>query len=305
MRSTVAKEFQRPIRSLITNSVSYCSANTPSAQIYSNIPLPRSEHPQKMDRGRYETPYGRDQYEWCLSERISAFRGTPYPCDQYDLDECTFGSDRPPRSQHSRTSATANLENFLHPGARIDSVVHAAVARLRAGLRIHDWRPDLVIKAFNDLDIVFFGGKLRGHTTIRWYRASWWIQQLRSPQGHHHLLARTKYLHPRKAAIQLNAWNILLNIPNTKEAMFTVTLHEMVVSAFLCHTFFGIWNSHLQNHFLSTACLCGRHVRPTASDPVRTISRLARWARPDVPPPHPRRPRARYASSEHRRHRSE
>ncbi|MCJ1271916.1 hypothetical protein MMC22_011821 [Lobaria immixta] len=181
-----------------------------------------------MDRARYETPYGRDQYEWCLSERISASRGTPYPCDQYDLDECTFGSDRPPRSQHSRTSATANLENFLRPGARIDSVVHAAVARLRAGLRIHDWKPDLLIKAFNDLDIVFFGGKLRGHTTIRWHRASRWIQQPRPPQGRHHPLVRTKYLSPRKAAIQLNAWGIFLDTPNIKEAMWKVTLHEMV-----------------------------------------------------------------------------
>ncbi|MCJ1265189.1 hypothetical protein MMC22_005064 [Lobaria immixta] len=181
-----------------------------------------------MDPGQYETPARRDLYEWCLSHPVSTSRGTPYPCDPYDLDECIFGSNRPPRSTHSCNSATANLENFLHPDAPIDSAVHAAVTRLREALRIHDWKPDLVIKAFTDLDTVFFGGKLRGHITIHWRRASWWMQHFRSPQGYHRCMGTTQYLDRQKAKIHLNAWRILLDTHYAKTAMWGVMLHEMI-----------------------------------------------------------------------------
>lgn len=231
VRSDFSHDFNK-------KSPSLTSLNLPLILSASHTSTPPTSHSpdsntnQKMDPGQYETPARRDLYEWCLSHRVSTSRGTPYPCDPYDLDECTFGSDRPPRSTHSRNSATANLENFLHPDAPIDSAVHAAVTRLRAALRIHDWKPDLVIKAFTDLDTVFFGGKLRGHTTIHWYGASWWMQHLRSPQGHNRFLGCTYYLDRRKARIHLNAWKILLDTRNAKAVMWGVMLHEMIVSVF-------------------------------------------------------------------------
>ena len=37
---------------------------------------------------------------------------------------------------------------------------HDAIKRLRECFTIEDWGPDLVIKAFRDLDTVFFNGRL-------------------------------------------------------------------------------------------------------------------------------------------------
>ena len=37
---------------------------------------------------------------------------------------------------------------------------HDAIERLRECFTIEDWGPDLVIKAFRDLDTVFFKGRL-------------------------------------------------------------------------------------------------------------------------------------------------
>lgn len=169
-------------------------------------------------------------YNWCFTERISASRGTPYPCDQHDLDGCDFGSDRPSHTLQSQDHATTDLEHFLDPNARINSTVQAAMVRLQAGLSIHDWKPDLIIKAFNDLDIVFFDGQLRGRTTIHWRRGSWWAELERSQGISHKTSAVTRPLHHRRAAIELNAWEMFMNTADAKVAMWKITLHEMVVS---------------------------------------------------------------------------
>ena len=171
-------------------------------------------------------------YNWCFIERISASRGTPYPCNQHDLDVCDFGSDRPPHSLQSQDHATTHLEHFLDPNARISSTVQAAMVRLQAALRVHDWKPDLIIKAFNDLDIVFFDGQLRGRTTIHWRRGSWWAELERSRGRPHKSFAITRSLHHRRAAIELNAWEMFMNTPDAKVAMWKITLHEMVVSLY-------------------------------------------------------------------------
>ncbi|MCJ1267876.1 hypothetical protein MMC22_007762 [Lobaria immixta] len=168
-------------------------------------------------------------YNWCFTERISATRGTPYPCNQHDLDRCDFGSDRPPHSLQTQDHATTYLEHFLDPNAPISSTVQAAMVRLQAALRIHDWKPDLIIKAFNDLDIVFFDGKLRGRTTIHWRRGSWWAELERSRGRPHKSFAVTRSLHHRRAAIELNAWGMFMNTADAKVAMWKITLHEMVL----------------------------------------------------------------------------
>lgn len=51
----------------------------------------------------------------------------------------------------------------------------ATVARLRTALRIENWHPDVVIKAFHDLDTIFFNGCLRGNDCVCWSdaRTNW------------------------------------------------------------------------------------------------------------------------------------
>lgn len=186
----------------------------------------------EMPKMAYETYHRRDLYKSCSSD-LSTLRGTPYPCSPYDLLSSISISNLSPYSAKSPDEATVELERFLDPSARIDFTVQEAIDRLQAGLSIHDWKPDLVIKAFCDLDIVFFDGKLRGKTTIHWRRKSWWIHEARSLNGHRRELARTDYLGNGKAAIHLNAWGILLDSPNAKTTMWSVVLHEMVVSSYI------------------------------------------------------------------------
>lgn len=209
-------------------------------------------HPQilatKMETGLYETSHRRALYNWCSTERISASRGTPYPCSQEALDNCAFGSNKCPYSTRSPDFATIELERFLDPNALTSSTVQGAIFRLQAGLGIHDWKPDLIIKAFNDLDTVFFDGTLSGHTTLNWRCAPWWIEWENSPNGHRGPLAIARFRGHGKAAIELNAWGILLNHPDAKLGMWKVTLHEMV------HAY--------------TAVMCG-HRPPTRYDQSR------------------------------------
>ena len=43
-----------------------------------------------------------------------------------------------------------------------------AIRRLQESLRLETWGPDLIIKAFQDLDTVFFRGCLVGNCLVRW-----------------------------------------------------------------------------------------------------------------------------------------
>ena len=181
-----------------------------------------------MERGQHETSLRRALYN-CCSEPVSVLRGTPYPCEQYNLDECLI-PDRSAHSMQSPERASSDLECFLNPNVRIGFAVQEAIVRLRRALRTLDWKADLAIKAFKDLDMVFFNCKLQGQTTISWQCAEWWIDNLGSQDGYLRYMASTEYLGHQKAAINLNAWVILLDTPNPKEAMFQNLLHEMVVS---------------------------------------------------------------------------
>lgn len=184
-----------------------------------------------MELGLHETPHRRALYNWCLTERPMESQGTPYPCFQAALDSCALGYNKPPHPLRSAETATILLERFLDPSVDLDSTVQRAIFRLRAGLRIQDWKPDLIVKAFYDLDIAFFDSALNCHTTFNWRCAPWWIESQRSPDAHRGPLGMTRTRGRRKAAIHLNAWGIFLDSPDdVKLTMWKVTLHEMVVS---------------------------------------------------------------------------
>lgn len=179
--------------------------------------------------GRHETPHRRALYTYS-SESVSLSRGTPYPCSQDALKQCAFHLYTFPQSRTSREGATNHLECFLDPNTGITSKVQEAIDRLQVGLQIDDWKPDIVIKAFADLDIVFFDGKLHDMTTIRWHTARWWNTEENSPYGHRRNKGVTDYLGNQRAAIHLNAWTIFLDSSDAKVAMWSTVLHEMVVS---------------------------------------------------------------------------
>ena len=56
--------------------------------------------------------------------------------------------------------AAYQLVRHNRPRKNTSTVEHDAIRRLRECFTIEDWGPDLVIKAFRDLDTVFFKGRL-------------------------------------------------------------------------------------------------------------------------------------------------
>ena len=185
-----------------------------------------------MEIGLYESPHRRALYHWCLTERPTVGQGTPYGCHEVDLENCASVYNKRPHAPRSIESATTELERFLDPsvGLEIGCPEMTAILRLQNGLRIQDWKPDLIVKAFRDLDIAFFDSTLQCHTSFNWRCAEWWNELRRSPTAYRGPLGMTQILGRGKAAIELNAWGILLDSEDANLEMWRVTLHEMVVS---------------------------------------------------------------------------
>ena len=154
--------------------------------------------------------------------------GTKYPCDQNILNALTHGPLAPRSiSKMELGQVVAEMESLLKVSKSPSKLEFDAASRLgKAMQRFEDqmWGPDLVIKAFQDLDQAFFKGRLTGHVCICWkteknmsYTA---FTEHRSLDG--------------KSYILLNADRIILESKRKVkifEAMWEITLHEMVVSA--------------------------------------------------------------------------
>ncbi|KAI4232501.1 MAG: hypothetical protein LQ349_004977 [Xanthoria aureola] len=150
--------------------------------------------------------------------------GSQYPC----LEEKLLSYQRLPKPNHptllSEEVATWNLVEFLNqpilPGSKEDAAIH----RLANGMRLWEWGPDLVIKAFDDLDIVFFRGVLATRTQIEW-RSDEEIMGRRTGEK---VLGLCIRLGHGRARIVLNATRILLHSAHVSWCMWATVLHEMV-----------------------------------------------------------------------------
>ena len=172
---------------------------------------------------------------------VSLDTGTKYPCTKEELN-ASGGVNRHTalnaRYKKDRTkwfpcenkgpfveARTAAREVFDHNHpTRIPSVPEdEAMSRLmtafgKAGRE--PWGPDLAIKAFCDLDKVFFCGRLRGHVCLTW--------DAESVCGKH-CWGVTHYLQKGKCVILLNADHIFFKSPDGLGfvQMFSTLLHEM------------------------------------------------------------------------------
>ena len=100
---------------------------------------------------------------------IRADTGTPYPCTQEDLDYCLrFPRIKPGKRLH-RMEATYQLTRFNRLTKELSPNERNACKNLKAALQLRDWGPDLIIKAFKDLDQLFFMGRLYGKCLVGWY----------------------------------------------------------------------------------------------------------------------------------------
>lgn len=191
---------------------------------------------------------------------VSTTIGTPYTCNQKDIDLLFQGRARLHhdipvfKNFITRDEATAKLERFSHScSLDLPDENKEAVDKLKRlvgdGLPTI-WGPDIVFKCFKDLDRVFFKGRLTGYTKLAWVNSA--DMNIRVPSGSTVFacsgccgMLGTTWT-KAYASIQLNAENIYLmetcSFTTPEEGshrfrvygcfrfMLGILLHEMVVS---------------------------------------------------------------------------
>lgn len=163
-------------------------------------------------------------------------QGTPYFCTQQDIDSAThYGANS--RVQYKTPNEASNqLWNWLDLSKDPDELTMAALERLWHCTRLSSgtWGPDLVIKAFKDLDRAFFNCTLLGNVRVMWLtRTEWSLTLSRHGESTIDILALTVVSGYAQCDIFLNAQDLLLDedvTPNPFISVFQTLLHEMCVS---------------------------------------------------------------------------
>ncbi len=151
--------------------------------------------------------------------RVYENRGTPYAVTQKEIDVIQDRNKRyyPPHAISGKR-AVQQLVNAHAPGVHLDRDQASALDRLQALGNLRRWGPDIAIKAFNDLDKIFFMGKLRGHVYVYW------------EEGIHEDGAGCTYdagdFAPR-ITICLNS-HVHMSVYYTLRDMWSTLLHEMI-----------------------------------------------------------------------------
>ncbi|KAL9126828.1 MAG: hypothetical protein Q9217_004179 [Psora testacea] len=158
-------------------------------------------------------------------------RGTPYPCSQDIIDETIHPSHALGRTKaiNLRDAAKEIVDHNEERRRPWPGTLEAqALERLnilfhQASRSIVD--PDIVYKAFRDLDAVFFKGRLFGNVKVRWWAGD----------GTKARYGCTRRIRPGEAEIVLIAEAIFGNVNSPFQDayldMFAALLHEMTVSA--------------------------------------------------------------------------
>ena len=152
--------------------------------------------------------------------------GTPYPCDPQHL--ATYRRLPGPNLQRQVrvTEAALEIVNRNSEYRRREDFGHSewgAMKRVTDGVSQSaesGWGPDLIIKMFADLDLIFFHGKLLGNVLVRW--------RVLEPG----VLGSTKPFEGNQAGIQLNP-KMVFDFQRSEspfQMMFGTMLHEMCVS---------------------------------------------------------------------------
>lgn len=152
--------------------------------------------------------------------------GTPYPCSMKNLASYQRRPMRTLKKAISNESATRKLVKFLNEPIVEGSKEREALYRLAEGMQLEEWGPDLIFKAFDDLDLVFFKGVLAKRTQISWLTQG----EIRGKHGiRHPILGFCQTLGFGRTHIVLNA-SLTFKSRNPFAQMWNTMLHEMVVS---------------------------------------------------------------------------
>lgn len=105
-------------------------------------------------------------------------------------------------------------------GRRPPSKEVDAIRRLRKALKIVNWGPDLVIKAFQDLDTVFFRGVLVGNCLVKWRDPEGCRRRYANSCAWYGLTERIGSPADRQVMITLSAEHIFLKCENPYDEMW-------------------------------------------------------------------------------------
>ena len=186
---------------------------------------------------------GRREHNSCQNIYQEAFepfhthKGTQYYCTQSQLDFHRRGKFPHPNKGPFVSAIEATTEIVWHnkETRKIPPLETAAIERLIDAIldaEEYGYSPDLIVKAFADLDVVFFNGKFRDNVYVQW-ASDEYFQRSKVPAGTWGFTVRPKPGEVGQCRIKLNAKTILVD-PSTDtsfKTMFGTMLHEM------CHAY--------------------------------------------------------------------
>ena len=135
----------------------------------------------------------------------------------------------------SAIEATSEIVRHNKETRKIPPIESAAIDRLIDAIldaEENRYGPDLIVKAFADLDLVFFNGKLRGNVCVQWMSDEY-FRKWQVPSGAWGFTVTPQPGECGQCRVKLNAKTILLD-PSTDtpfKTMFGTMLHEM------CHAY--------------------------------------------------------------------
>ncbi|KAI4107214.1 MAG: hypothetical protein L6R37_001791 [Teloschistes peruensis] len=158
--------------------------------------------------------------------KVEPTQGTAYPCRAKDLKSYRRRPLRTAKPPMDNEAATRLLVDWLSKPVVAGSVEHVAMHNLANGMQLEEWGPDLIIKAFDDLDVLFFRGVLATRTRLDWASQAHLRQIGVDPEGIYGLTSGLGY---GRCHISLSATCVFLLSQNPYTQMWATMLHEMVV----------------------------------------------------------------------------
>ncbi|KAL9585772.1 MAG: hypothetical protein Q9212_001322 [Teloschistes hypoglaucus] len=157
---------------------------------------------------------------------VETTRGTAYPCRAKDLISYRRRPLRTAKPPMDNEAATRLLVDWLSKPVVAGSVEHAAMHNLANGMQLEEWGPDLIIKAFDDLDVLFFRGVLATRTQLEWASPAQLREMGEDPERIYGVTTNLGY---GRCQISLNAISVFLLSRDPYTQMWATMLHEMVV----------------------------------------------------------------------------
>ncbi|KAL9034472.1 MAG: hypothetical protein Q9214_007027, partial [Letrouitia sp. 1 TL-2023] len=153
--------------------------------------------------------------------------GTDYNCEATHLRSlCVRPSSSNASKPKTPEQAVSELKGFLDLGRAPGIPEMAAIARLSRALGSKRWAPDIAVKAFPDIDTIFFRGALLGHVNVYWIAGNRIRARSRNQNGY---LGVTEQMAKGRATIGLNADTIILSgTRDVFKTMCSVLIHQMI-----------------------------------------------------------------------------